>query len=326
MANGNYKRPWLIEVPVEPKSKDDRERLAATLAKLAVEDPAFGFAMNPQSGQILLLGMAELHLDIKIGILRHDVKVDILRRPHKIEFNAGAPRVAYREKITRAATVEYVYKGQNGGPGQFARVKIICEPLQSDGGFRFESRVAGDAMPREYLAAVEKGLESALGSGVVAACPVVDLKVTLIDCTFHESDSSALAFELAARAALREALQKGAPAVLEPIMSVEVVTPDDFTCRVVGDLKARRGQILRQDICGNANIIGAMVPLANMFGYVKILRSISEGRATSVMQFDHYAPVPFSEDDLPFRLTMGVRTWPPLIPALTETQSPQTFA
>jgi elongation factor G len=279
MANGNYKRTWLIEIPVEPKSRDDRERLAATLAKLAVEDPAFGFAMNPQSGQILLMGMAELHLDIKIGILRHDVKVDILRRPHKIEFNAGAPQVAYREKITRTATVEYVYKGPNGGPGQFARLKIICEPLPSDAGFRFENRVTADAVPRQCLAAVEKGLESALGSGVVAACPVVDLKVTLIDGAFHESDSAALAFELAARAALREALQKGAPAVFEPIMSIEVVTPDDFTCPVICDLNARRGQILRQDICGNANIISAMVPLASMFGYVKILRSISEGRA-----------------------------------------------
>jgi elongation factor G len=173
---------------------------------------------------------------------------------------------------------------------------------------------------------VEKGLESALGSGVVAACPVVDLKVTLIDGAFHESDSAALAFELAARAALREALQKGAPAVFEPIMSIEVVTPDDFTCPVICDLNARRGQILRQDICGNANIISAMVPLASMFGYVKILRSISEGRATSVMQFNHYAPVPFAGDDLPFRSATGVRAWPPLVPALAETESRQTLA
>ena len=325
MANGNYKRPWLIEIPIEPKSMDDRARLAATLAKLAVEDPVFDFAMNPESGQILLMGMAELHLDIKIGILRRDVKVDILRRPHKLEFNAGAPRVAYREKITRTATVEYVYKGQNSGPGQLARVKIICEPLPSDTGFRFENRVAGGAVPRHCLAAVERGLESVLGSGIVAACPVTDLKVTLIDGAFHESDSSALAFELAARAALREALHKGAPVLFEPVMSVEVVTPDDFTRAVVGDLNARQGQILSQDICGNANIISARVPLANMFGYVKILRSISEGRATSIMQFDHYAPVPLAEGDLPFRSAADVRAWPPFLPALSETESRETF-
>ena len=325
MANGNYKRPWLIEVPIEPKSRGDRERLTATLAKLAVEDPVFDFTMNAESGQILLMGMAELHLDIKIGILRRDVKVDILRRPHKIEFNAGAPRVAYREKITRTATVEYAYKGQNSGPGQLARVKIICEPLPSDTGFRFENRVSGGPVPRQCLAAVAKGLESVLSSGVVAACPVADLKVTLIDGTFHESDSSALAFELAARAALREALQKGAPALFEPVMSVEVVTPDDFTCLVIGDLNARRGQILHQDICGNSNIISAMVPLANMLGYVRILRSISEGRATSIMQFDHYAPVPLAEGDFPFRSATGVRAWPPLVPAFAETESRETF-
>ncbi len=325
MANGNYRRPWLIEIPIEPKSRNDRERLAATLTKLAVEDPVFDFAMNPDSGQILLMGMAELHLDIKLGILRRYVKVDMLRRSHKIEFNAGAPRVAYREKITRTATVEYVYKGQNSGPGQFARVKIICEPLPSNTGFRFENRVAGSAVPRQCLAAVEKGLESALDSGVVAACPVTDLKVTLIDGAFNEFDSSALAFELAARAALREGLHKGAPVLLEPIMSVEVVTPDDFSRLVIGDLNARRGQILSQDICGKANIISARVPLANMFGYAKFLRSISEGRATSIMQFDHHAPVPLAEGDLPFRSETGLRAWPPFLPAFSETGSRETF-
>jgi elongation factor G len=326
MANDNDKQPWLIEIPIEPKSREDRQRLAAVLARLAAEDPAFGFSMDPACGPILLKGMGELHLDIKIGILRRDLKVDILRRTHKIDFSVGPPHVACREMITRPATVDYTYRRQAGAAAQFARVKIVCEPRPSDSGFKFESWVASTAIPREFLGGVEKGLEEVLGAGVVAGRPVVDLKVTLVDGDCHPFDSSALAFELAAGEALREALHKGASVLLEPVMNIEVVTPEDFTRLVVGDLNARRGQILGQDICGNANIISARVPLANMFGYAKILRSISQGRANSIMQFDHYAPVPSPEGDHPtFDATGGIRngtmgagvgtsgvgTWPP---------------
>jgi elongation factor G len=283
-----------------------------------MEDPAFGFVTAPDSSQIILKGMGELHLDIKIGILRSDIKVDIFRRAHKVAFNVGAPRVAYREKITKPATVDYVYQKHNGVSGQFARVTIGCEPLPADSGFRFENRVIGGAAPREYLPDVEKGLESVLSSGVVAGRPVVDLKVTLIDAACHEFDSSA--FELASRGALREALLMGAPVLLEPIMNIEVVAPEDYTRLVVGDLNARRGQIRGEDQCGNANIINAMVPLDNMFGYAKILRSMSQGRATSVMQFDHYAPVPQPKGDSPIRTVADVRGWVPLVPALAGTE------
>jgi elongation factor G len=318
MANGNCKQPWLIEIPVEPKSRDDRERLAATLSRLAVEDPAFGFSIDPECGPVFLKGMGELHLDIKIGILRRDIKLDILRRTHKIDFSVGAPRVAYREKITRTVTVDHTCKGQNGGLGAFARVKIVCEPRPTDSGFKFENWVAGGAMPRAFLASVEKGLEGVLGAGVVAGFPVVDLKVTLVDGVCHPFDSSALAFELAARDALRDALRKGATVVLEPVMNVEVVTPEDCTRLVVGDLNARRGQILGQDVCGNANIISARAPLANMFGYAKILRSISQGRANSIVQFDHYAPAPLAEGGPPVRAAAGPPASAPLVPAVVE--------
>jgi elongation factor G len=227
--------------------------------------------------------MGELHLDIK---------VDILKRSYKVEANIGAPQVAYREKITRKVTKDYVHKKQTGGSGQFARVKIVAEPLPPGTGFVFENEVVGGTVPKEYVPGVEKGLESVLGSGVLAGFPVVDLKVSLIDGRYHDVDSSALAFEIASRAALREALQKGGPVLLEPIMKVEVVTPEDYTGGVIGDLNSRRGQIQGQDMRGNANVINAMVPLANMFGYVNTLRSMSQGRATFTMQFDHYAEVP----------------------------------
>jgi elongation factor G len=200
--------------------------------------------------------------------------------------------VAYREKITRPATVDYTHKKQTGGHGQFARIKIIAEPAVLGTGFAFENDVVGGAVPKEFVPAVEKGLEAMLGSGVLAGFPVVDLKVSLVDGASHDVDSSAMAFEICARAALREALQKGAPALLEPIMKVEVVTPEDYTGSVIGDLNSRRGQIQGQDMRGNANVISAMVPLANMFSYVNNLRSMSQGRATFTMQFDHYAEVP----------------------------------
>src|SRR5262245_35153376 len=216
--------------------------------------------------------MGELHLDIK---------VDILKRTYKVEANIGAPQVAYREKITRAATVDYTHKKQTGGSGQFAQVKIIAEPGPPASGFLFENKIVGGAVPKEYVPGVEKGLESVLGAGVIGGFPVGGLKVQLVDGRYHDVDSSALAFEIASRAALREALQKGSSVLLEPIMKVEVVTPEDYTGSVIGDLNSRRGQIQGQDMRGNANVINAMVPLANMFGYVNTLRSMSQDRKST---------------------------------------------
>jgi elongation factor G len=273
----------VIEIAIEPKSKADQEKLGVALAKLVAEDPSFRVTTDQESGQTIIKGMGELHLDIK---------VDILKRTYKVDANIGAPQVAYRERITRAVTHEYTHKKQTGGSGQFAQVKIVAEPLPPGGGFVFENDVVGGAVPKEYVPGVEKGLESVLGSGVVAGFPVVDLKVRLIDGKYHDVDSSALAFEICARAALREALQRGAPVLLEPIMKVEVVTPEEYTGSVIGDLNSRRGQIQGQDMRGNANVVNAMVPLANMFGYVSNLRSMSQGRATFTMQFDHYEQVP----------------------------------
>jgi len=273
----------VIEIAIEPKSKADQEKLGIALAKLAAEDPSFRVSTDQESGQTILKGMGELHLDIK---------VDILKRTYKVEANIGAPQVAYREKITKKVTKDYVHKKQTGGSGQFAQVKIVAEPLQPGGGFVFENEIVGGAVPKEYIPGVEKGLESVLGAGVLAGFPVVDLKVSLIDGKYHDVDSSALAFEIASRAALREALREGGSVLLEPIMKVEVVTPEDYTGGVIGDLNSRRGQIQGQDMRGNANVINAMVPLANMFGYVNHLRSMSQGRATFTMQFDHYEQAP----------------------------------
>jgi elongation factor G len=273
----------VIEIAIEPKSKADQEKLGVALAKLAAEDPSFRVSTDPESGQTILKGMGELHLDIK---------VDILKRTYKVDANIGAPQVAYREKITRPVTIDYTHKKQTGGSGQFARVKIVAEPLPPASGFVFANKIVGGTVPKEYIPGVEKGLESVLGAGVLAGFPVVDLKVTLVDGAYHDVDSSALAFEIAARAALREALQKGGSVLLEPIMKVEVVTPEEYTGSVIGDLNSRRGQIQGQDMRGNANVISAMVPLANMFGYVNTLRSQTQGRATFTMQFDHYEQVP----------------------------------
>jgi elongation factor G len=230
--------------------------------------------------------MGELHLEIK---------VDILKRTHKVEVNVGAPQVAYREKITRAVEIDYTHKKQTGGTGQFARIKIQVQPNEPGKGFEFESKVIGGAVPKEYIPGVNKGLESVLGAGVLAGFPVVDVKVALVDGAYHEVDSSALAFEIASRAALREALQKGGSVLLEPVMKVEVVTPEEYTGSVIGDLNSRRGQIQGQDMRGNAVVVNAMVPLANMFGYVSNLRSFTQGRASYTMQFDHYSEVPRNE-------------------------------
>jgi elongation factor G len=273
----------VIEIAIEPKSKADQEKLGVALAKLVAEDPSFRVHTDQESGQTILKGMGELHLDIK---------VDILKRTYKVEANIGAPQVAYREKITRNVTKDYTHKKQTGGTGQYAKVKLVLEPLPPGTGFEFESKIIGGNVPKEYIPGVEKGVESVLGAGVLAGFPVVDLKVTLIDGAYHEVDSSALAFEIASRTAMREALKKGGPVLLEPIMKVEVVTPEDYTGSVIGDLNSRRGQIQGQDMRGNANVVTAMVPLQNMFGYVSNLRSMSQGRATFTMQFDHYAEVP----------------------------------
>jgi elongation factor G len=273
----------VIEIAIEPKSKADQEKLGVALAKLVAEDPSFRVNTDPESGQTIIRGMGELHLDIK---------VDILRRTYKVDANIGAPQVAYREKITRSATVDYTHKKQTGGHGQYAKVKIVAEPGAPGTGFEFENEIVGGTVPKEFIPAVEKGLEGVLGSGVLAGFPVVDVKVSLVDGDSHDVDSSAMAFEICARAAMREALQKGGPVLLEPVMKVEVVTPEDYTGSVIGDLNSRRGQIQGQDMRGNANVISAMVPLANMFSYVNNLRSMSQGRATFTMQFDHYAEVP----------------------------------
>jgi elongation factor G len=273
----------VIEIAIEPKSKADQEKLGVALAKLAAEDPSFRVSTDQESGQTILKGMGELHLDIK---------VDILKRTYKVDANIGAPQVAYRERISKPVTVDYQHKKQSGGSGQFAQIKINVEPLPAGSGFLFENEIVGGAVPKEFIPGVEKGLESVLGAGVLAGFPVVDLKVTLIDGKYHDVDSSALAFEIAGRGALREALQKGGSVLLEPIMKVECVTPEDYTGGVIGDLNSRRGQIQGQDMRGNANVITAMVPLANMFGYVNNLRSMSQGRATFTMQFDHYEQVP----------------------------------
>jgi len=273
----------VIEIAIEPKSKADQEKLGVALAKLAAEDPSFRVSTDQESGQTILKGMGELHLDIK---------VDILKRTYKVDANIGAPQVAYRERISKPVTVDYTHKKQTGGSGQFAAVKIVAEPLPAGSGFEFENAIVGGAVPKEFIPGVEKGLESVLGSGVLAGFPVVDLKVSLVDGKYHDVDSSALAFEIASRSALREALQKGGSVLLEPIMKVEVVTPEEYTGSVIGDLNSRRGQIHGQDMRGNANVVNAMVPLANMFGYVNNLRSMSQGRATFTMQFDHYEQVP----------------------------------
>jgi len=273
----------VIEIAIEPKSKADQEKLGVALAKLAAEDPSFRVSTDPESGQTILKGMGELHLDIK---------VDILKRTYKVDANIGAPQVAYREKLTKRAEIDYTHKKQSGGSGQFARVKLIFEPAEPGAGSSFESKIVGGTVPKEYIPGVEKGVNSVMGSGVLAGFPVVDVKATLVDGAYHDVDSSALAFEIAARAAFREGLQKGGPVLLEPIMKVEVVTPEEHTGFVMGDLLSRRGHVQGQDMRANAAVINAMVPLANMFGYVNQLRSGTQGRANFTMQFDHYDQVP----------------------------------
>ena len=273
----------VIEIAVEPKTKADQEKMATALQRLAQEDPSFRVTSDEESGQTILKGMGELHLEIL---------VDRMKREFGVEANVGAPQVAYREKITKPITIDYTHKKQTGGSGQFARVKIDFEPTDVGTGFVFENKVFGGSVPREFIPGVEKGIRQALEAGSIAGFPVIDFQATLTDGASHDVDSSVMAFEIAARAAFREALEKGSPRLLEPVMSVEVVTPEEYMGDIIGDLNSRRGQVGSMDARGNARVVTAMVPLANMFGYVNTLRSMSQGRATFTMVFNHYEQVP----------------------------------
>jgi elongation factor G len=278
----NFPEP-VIEIAIEPKSKADQEKLGVALAKMVAEDPSFTVFTDQESGQTIMKGMGELHLDIK---------VDILKRTYKVEANIGAPQVAYRESLGRLADIDYTHKKQTGGTGQFARVKIKFEPGEPGSGFVFASTVVGGSVPKEYVPGVQKGLESAKENGLLAGFPLIDFKATLYDGGYHDVDSSVLAFEIASRAAFRELREKGAPRLLEPVMKVEVLTPDEYMGDVIGDLNSRRGQIQGTETRGNAQVVTAFVPLANMFGYINTLRSFSQGRANFTMQYDHYETVP----------------------------------
>jgi elongation factor G len=275
----------VIEIAVEPKTKADQEKMSLALQRLAAEDPSFRVSVDHESGQTIIKGMGELHLDII---------VDRMKREFKVEANIGAPQVAYRETITKTFEIDYTHKKQTGGSGQFARIIMTFAPNEPGAGYAFESKITGGNIPKEYIPGVEKGLEMAKETGVIAGFPVVDFTVSLTDGSYHDVDSSVMAFEIAARAAFREAVPKAGPQLLEPMMKVEVVTPEEYMGDVIGDLNSRRGQITGMGDRGNAKIVDALVPLANMFGYINTLRSMSQGRAQYTMQFDHYAPVPAS--------------------------------
>ncbi|MEZ5791507.1 MAG: elongation factor G [Nitratireductor sp.] len=273
----------VIQIAIEPKTKGDQEKMGLALNRLAAEDPSFRVKTDEESGQTIIAGMGELHLDIL---------VDRMRREFKVEANVGAPQVAYRETITRKTEKDYTHKKQTGGTGQFARVKLVFEPNPESEEFVFESKIVGGAVPKEYIPGVQKGIESVMNNGPLAGFPMLGVKATLIDGAFHDVDSSVLAFEIASRAAFREAAKEAGAQLLEPIMKVEVVTPEDYVGDVIGDLNSRRGQIQGQEMRGIATVINAHVPLANMFKYVDTLRSMSQGRAQYTMLFDHYSPVP----------------------------------
>ena len=273
----------VIEIAVEPKTRGDQEKLSQALARLAAEDPSFHVTSDAESGQTVIKGMGELHLEII---------VDRLKREFKVDANVGLPAVAYRETITRTVETDYIHKKQTGGAGQYARVKIRFEPLGEGGGYEFESAVYGGSVPKEYLPGVKKGLERAKESGIIVGFPVIDFKATLIDGDHHDVDSSTIAFEIAAQAAFREGMSKAGPVLLEPMMRVEVVTPEEYMGDVIGDLKSRRGQVAGLGQRSNVRIVSGLVPLANMFGYVSTLRSMSQGRAQFTMHFDHYQRVP----------------------------------
>ena len=278
----------VIEIAVEPKTKGDQEKMGEALARLAKEDPSFRVSSDEESGQTIIKGMGELHLDII---------VDRMKREFKVEANVGAPQVAYRETIEKSAEYEYIHKKQSGGAGQFAKVKLFVEPQEPGKGREVESAIKGGAIPKEFIPGVEKGIETVSDSGILAGFPMIDYKVTIVDGLHHDVDSSVLAFELASRACFKEACTQGGLKLLEPIMRVEVVTPEDYMGDVIGDLNSRRGQISTQEQRGNATVITAMVPLANMFGYINNLRSMSQGRAQYSMFFDHYSKVPQNVQD-----------------------------
>ena len=278
----------VIEIAVEPKTKGDQEKMGEALARLAKEDPSFRVSSDEESGQTIIKGMGELHLDII---------VDRMKREFKVEANVGAPQVAYRETIEKSAEFEYIHKKQSGGAGQFAKVKLLIEPQDPGKGRLVESAIKGGAIPKEFIPGVEKGIETVSDSGILAGFPMIDYKVTIVDGLHHDVDSSVLAFELASRACFKEACTQGGLKLLEPIMRVEVVTPEDYMGDVIGDLNSRRGQISTQEQRGNATVITAMVPLANMFGYINSLRSMSQGRAQYSMFFDHYSKVPQNVQD-----------------------------
>jgi len=273
----------VIEMKVEPKTKADQEKMAIALHTLALEDPSFRVSVHPESGETILKGMGELHLDIK---------VDILKRTYGVEAAVGQPQVAYRESLARPYDVDYTHKKQTGGTGQFARVKLKLEPNEIGKGNEFSTSIIGGTVPKEYIPGVEKGVKSVWDNGMLIGFPMVDMKVNLYDGAYHEVDSSAIAFEIATRSAMKEACEKAGVKILEPIMDVEVVTPGDFVGGIIGDLNSRRGQVRDQQMRGNATVIRAFVPLANMFGYINTLRSMSTGRAQYTMQFAHYAEVP----------------------------------
>ena len=279
----------VIEIAVEPKTKADQEKMGQALSRLAAEDPSFRVASDEESGQTIIKGMGELHLDII---------VDRMKREFKVEANIGQPQVAYRETIKTPADIDYTHKKQSGGAGQFARIKIKFEPLPPGSGYEFTSKVVGGNVPKEYIPGVEKGLLSALETGPLSGFPVTDIKAELYDGASHDVDSSVMAFEIAARAAFREGVMQAKPCLLEPVMKVEVVTPEEYLGDIIGDLNSRRGNVGSMDQHGNARVISCMVPLANMFGYVNTLRSMSQGRAQFTMHFDHYAELPqaVSED------------------------------
>ena len=278
----------VIEIAVEPKTKADQEKMGEALGRLAKEDPSFRVTSDEESGQTIIKGMGELHLDII---------VDRMKREFKVEANVGAPQVAYRETIETSSEVEYTHKKQSGGAGQFAKVKLLVEPQEPGKGREVESKIKGGAIPKEFIPGVEKGIETVSDGGILAGFPMIDYKVTILDGLHHDVDSSVLAFELASRACFKEACTKGGLKLLEPVMRVEVVTPEDYMGDVIGDLNSRRGQISTQEQRGNATVITAMVPLANMFGYINSLRSMSQGRAQYSMFFDHYSKVPQNVQD-----------------------------
>ena len=278
----------VIEIAVEPKTKADQEKMGLALSRLAKEDPSFRVSSDNESGQTVISGMGELHLDIL---------VDRMKREFKVEANVGAPQVAYRETFSKEAEIDYTHKKQSGGAGQFARLKIIITPNQPGEGYNFTSEIVGGSIPKEYIPGVEKGIEGIADTGVIAGFPIIDYKVTLIDGKYHDVDSSSLAFEIAGRMGFKDACQKANPKLLEPVMRVEVVTPEDYMGDVIGDLSSRRGQVSGSETRGSDASISAMVPLANMFGYVNTLRSMTQGRAQYSMFFDHYEQVPQNVQD-----------------------------